>query len=150
MAEIIMMIAAIGFGMLVSGGVLTVLISVGLVPRFVQRTQTARHELLFENCIILGAASGCLFSIFAPQLHLGRVAGGAVTAVWGLFCGIYEGCVALAIAEMLDALPIFERRMKAGKNQRPNSMRPVITAVALGKMTGSLWYFYHAIHRYGG
>ena len=150
MISLILTIAAAGFGALVSAGVLTVLISVGLIPRFIQRTGTACDAFLYENFIISGTVAGCLISIFPSGLHLGRVMGGALLSVCGIFWGIFEGCVAIAVAEMLDALPIFQRRMEKRIRRHRRGIRPFITAVALGKLAGSLWYFYMGIYRYGG
>lgn len=150
MIQLVLTIAAAGFGALVSAGVLTVLISVGLIPRFIQRTGTACDELIYENFIVLGTVAGCLVSVFPPGLHLGRELGGAVLSLCGFFGGIFEGCVAIAVAEMLDALPIFQRRVEKRIDYQWKGIRPFITSVALGKLVGSLWYFYMGIYRYGG
>lgn len=150
MISLILTIAAAGFGALVSAGVLTVLISVGLIPRFIQRTGTACKELMYENFIVLGTILGCLFSVFPPELNLGKEIGGGLLAFCGFFGGIFEGCVAIAVAEMLDALPIFQRRAEKRMSNQMKGIRPFIAAVALGKLAGSLWYFYNGIYRYGG
>lgn len=150
MKQIVMLIAALGFGIMASGGVLTVLLSVGIVPRFVHHTGTAGYELWYENMIILGATAGCLMSVFPTEYHMGKVLGSVMLILFGLFSGIFEGCVAIALAEILDALPICERRLMNNSVMKIGGMRPFITAIALGKFVGSMWYFYHRIFRYGG
>lgn len=143
-------IAAVGFGILSSGGVLTVLLSVGLVPRFIQRTNTACDVIIYENYIILGAVIGGLYGVFPPHLRLDFFCGNLVLIFYGFFSGIFEGCVAITIAEMLDALPICERRLRGKNGNKINGMKPFITSIALGKMFGSLFYFYNHLYRYGG
>lgn len=120
------------FGMIVSAGVFTVLISVGLVPRFAGKTHTSRHVMLYENLIILGTLSGNVLSMWSFRLGL---------SAWllvpvGVFAGIFVGCLALAIAEMLDTIPIFARRIGFRKG-----LGFAVLSIALGKAAGSLLFF---------
>ena len=46
---VLLSIASLAFGMLVSGGVLTILVSVGLITRFADKTNTADHITKYEN-----------------------------------------------------------------------------------------------------
>lgn len=120
------------FGMIVSAGVFTVLISVGLVPRFAGKTHTSRHVMLYENLIILGTLSGNVLSMWSFRLGL---------SAWllvpvGVFAGIFVGCLALAIAEMLDTIPIFARRIGFRRG-----LGFAVLSIALGKAAGSLLFF---------
>jgi len=54
----------------------------------------------------------------------------------GVFAGMFVGCLALAIAEMLNSIPIFARRIGFR-----HGLGVAITAAALGKLLGSLIYF---------
>lgn len=49
---------------------------------------------------------------------------------------MFVGCLALAIAEMLNSIPIFARRIGFR-----HGLGVAITAAALGKLLGSLIYF---------
>ncbi len=60
---------------------------------------------------------------------------------YGLFSGIFVGSLALAIAEMLDSLPIYFRRVRLG-----GGLRVILLAVALGKMAGAFVYFYYEMY----
>ena len=64
--------------------------------------------------------------------------GGLLLAVFGIFAGMFVGCFAIAIAEMLDTIPIFTRRIKLGKG-----MGIVMLFLAVGKTVGALFYFYN-------
>lgn len=141
-------LGVIGFscGTVASGGIFSLLAAVGLVPRFAGKTKTAKYALWYEECIVLGAIWGTLFSLF-PQLGvIGKILQGlsltgflvsrAFLIVFGVFTGIFIGCLALAIAEMLNAIPIFARRIRLR-----HGLGICILAVILGKMFGSLLYF---------
>ena len=146
---IITIFAFFGFGLLSSGGVFTVFVTVGLVPRFADKTHTAHKIMLYENSIVAGAILGCLFSVY-PELTKrfgGEAAlsvipnwelwGSLFLAVFGIFAGMFVGCFAIAIAEMLNTIPIFTRRIRMGKGAGI-----VMLCLALGKTVGALIYFY--------
>ena len=144
---IILCVFGICFGMVVSGGVFTVLIAVGLLPRFAGKTDTARYEVLYEEFIIAGTVTGCIFSIFDFPYQIGRFVSNLPTwlyrastvgmlTVIGLFSGMFVGCLALAAAEMLDAIPIFTRRIGFR-----HGLGIIVVAIALGKLVGALLYF---------
>lgn len=55
----------------------------------------------------------------------------------GLFSGIFVGGWILALAEIVNIFPILTRRIGLTKG-----LSLVVIAIALGKMSGSLIYFY--------
>ena len=140
----IILLCIMGFssGLLVSAGVFTVLFVVGLVPRFAGKTNTARYELLYEECIIFGSIIACILSVFpingSLEMIMTRMSflGQALLILIGIFAGIFVGCLAIALAEALDGISIFARRIKLKKG-----LDIAIFSVALGKVTGSLIYF---------
>lgn len=140
-------------GLIVSAGVFTVLISVGLIPRFAGKMHVSRKVFVLENMVILGTLTGSFFSVFGEWGRVGsfvrahHIFGTATEGVWnftgtliqmvfGLFAGIFVGCLALAIAEMLNTIPIFARRIGFR-----HGLGIAILAVAFGKLLGSLIYF---------
>lgn len=140
----LLIISGFSFGILAAAGVFTVLIAVGLVPRFAGRTDTADHILFYEDCVVFGTITGMLFSVF-EQLHpyskliLMPVRTPAEIII-GFFTGCFVGCLALSIAEMLDSIPIFARRVRLKWG-----IGIAILFVALGKMAGALLYFIQGI-----
>ena len=139
---------ASGFG--VSGGVFTTLIAVGLIPRFAGKTHTAKHIFLYEEMVVCGTLFGDIISVFYPFLQIHEWTNTAAPlrilypyfslaflVIYGLFAGIFVGCLALAIAEMLDSIPIFARRMRFR-----HGVGVVILGMAMGKTLGSLIYFW--------
>lgn len=142
--------------MLAAAGVFTVLVAVGLVPRFAGRTHTGKKVVLYEEMVIFGTLFGCVFSVFARYCQIGAWlqgrfpehvksllgAGNVFQAVFGVFAGMFIGCLALAIAEMLDSIPIFSRRISFR-----HGLGFAILGMALGKLCGSLVYFAAEMHR---
>lgn len=161
--QIFMAVLGASFGFVVSGGVFTVLISVGLIPRFAGKMHIAGHIFVLEEMVVLGTLAGDFFSVFADWGHIGEwvlshapfgeartqniwyAVGNIVLIFFGIFSGIFVGCLALAIAEMLNTIPIFSRRIGFR-----HGLGIAILAVALGKLAGSLIYFTQAVYLYGG
>ena len=145
---IFLAICGLSGGILVSAGVFTVLLAVGLVPRFAGKTHTASKIFLYEETVIWGTLFGNAVSVFEDVFAAegSRITGGGSAwadilqngflVVLGLFAGIFVGCLALAIAEMLDSIPIFTRRIGLR-----HGLGFMILATALGKLVGSLLYF---------
>lgn len=154
-----LIILGAGFGLLASAGVFTVFVAVGLVPRFAGRTHTAGKILLYEEMVVFGTLLGGLWSVFPEYSQVGAwlqqqfptqqvavgMLGSLAQAVFGLFSGMFVGCLALAIAEMLDSIPILSRRISFR-----HGLGVAVLSMAIGKMLGSLWYFYEELHRTAG
>lgn len=154
--EILLAVIGASYGMLAAAGVFTVLVAVGLIPRFAGKMHTARKVILFEEMVIFGTVTGSFCSIFErysqfaaffqnryPQymstwLGLGNL----LQAVVGIFSGMFIGCLALAIAEMLDSIPIFTRRISFR-----HGIGLAVLSMAVGKLCGSLFYFWQELHQ---
>ena len=151
--QLLLALVGVSAGLIVSAGVFTVLISVGLIPRFAGKMHVAHKVFVLEEAVILGTLTGSFFSVYSEwgkvgaYVRLHDIFGSATEGVWnltgsliqivfGLFAGIFVGCLALAIAEMLNTSPVFARRIGFR-----HGLGIAILAVALGKLTGSLIYF---------
>ena len=160
---IFLTVLGVSAGVIVSGGVFTVLLAVGLIPRFAGKMHIAKHVFVLEEMVVLGTLVGNFLSVFSDYSRLGEwVLGkqlfgqGNTNGVWhfistlvlilfGVFSGIFVGCLALAIAEMLDTIPIFSRRIGFR-----HGVGIAILAVAIGKVLGSLVYFTQEFFLYSG
>ncbi len=112
--QVLLALCGVSFGVLASAGVFTVLASVGLVPRFAGKMHVARHIFALEEAVVFGTILGGCASVFYKSLGEGILPswlGTAFLIVFGLFAGMFVGCLALAIAEMLNSIPIFSRRI---------------------------------------
>ena len=154
--QLLLIAAGASYGLLSAAGVFTVLVAVGLIPRFAGKTHTARYVLLYEEMVIFGTLAGCFVTVFPEysqwgsflreqfpeKMRLWLAMGLAAQAVFGLLSGMFIGCLALAIAEMLDSIPIFARRISFR-----HGLGWAILGMAAGKLCGSLFYFATALHR---
>lgn len=129
---IILSFIGLSCGLIVSGGMFTVLLTVGLMPRFAGKTHTAKHVKLYESATILGTIFFCLMQLFEWEIPLTQI----FLGFFGLFSGIFVGSLAVAIAEMLDGIPIFARRI-----QFRRGLGIALLCLAIGKSFGSFIYF---------
>ncbi len=154
-------ICGMSFGLLSSAGVFTVLASVGLIPRFAGKMHVAKKVFVLEEAVVFGTLFGGFFSVFSRYGEVGkfvlarqifgtqtiavwRIIGNGFLILWGFFAGIFVGCLALAIAEMLNSIPIFARRVGFR-----HGLGLAIAAAAFGKLIGSLLYFSKGIYMSG-
>lgn len=151
-----LVLTGVSYGLLAAAGVFTVLAAVGLVPRFAGKTHTGKYVLVYEEMVIFGTLTGCILSIFSRYCRFGAWwqqhfpeqtallygIGAFFQAVFGLFAGMFVGCLALAIAEMLDSIPILTRRISFR-----HGLGLAVVSMAAGKLCGSLLYFLTELHR---
>ena len=125
-------IIGIGSGLVVAGAVYAFLTIVGVVPRLAQKTRTTGQIKGYETALALGGVFGTLTAIFQFYLPVGNVG----TVVISFANGIFFGCLAMSLAEVLNVLPIFSRRARLQRG-----MFFLVLAIAAGKFVGSLMYF---------
>ena len=117
MKYLITIFAFFGFGLLSSGGVFTVFVTVGLVPRFADKTHTARKIVLYENSIVAGAILGCLFSVYPDIVkEFGGKAALSLIPNWGMWgslllsvFGIFAGMFVFTLKHYFRIQKVFEQ-----------------------------------------
>ena len=126
--------AFIGFGsgLVVAGAVYAFITIVGVVPRLAQKTQTTGHIKFYESALLAGGVFGTTAGFFHFYIPFG--AAGAI--VVSIANGIFIGCLAMSLAEVLNVIPIFTRRARLQRG-----MFFLVMAIAVGKLAGSLLYF---------
>lgn len=157
--QVFLAVACASYGVLAAAGVFTIFVVIGLLPRFAGRTNTAAYIIRYENAVIYGTLLGTALTVFDgvwdlgarwqqfcvqywPQgFGLGHYMGGSVQLIWGFFGGIFIGCLALAIAEIVDSIPIFTRRVRFEKG-----ISLAVWGIAMGKLCGSLIYFFWGVY----
>ena len=124
----------IGFasGLVIAGAVYAFITIVGVVPRLAQKTHTTDKIRLYETALALGGIFGTLAGIFHFLVPIGHV--GVITA--SVINGIFVGCLAMSLAEVLNVIPILSRRVRLQRG-----MFFLVMAIAVGKLVGSLLYF---------
>ncbi len=131
--QIFMAIIGLSGGFVVAGGLFGLIVGLGVISDLADRTHTANRVHLYEDAVALGGVCGNIVQLYLLQV--------SYSAVWlslfGLFAGIFTGCWAMALTEILNVFPIFVRR---GKLIRAVSY--IILSIAIGKGMGSIIYFW--------
>lgn len=131
--QIFLGVVGLSGGLIIAGGVIALMVGLGVITRFVGISHCAKHVWIFEDAISLGALSGTILTVYQPNIPLGMPG----LILMGVFFGIFVGGWILALAEIVNIFPILARRIGLTKG-----LSVVIIAIALGKVTGSLFHFY--------
>ena len=131
---VVIILFGLSGGVIVAGGMFTALFTVGLIPRFAGKTHTGSYVMIYETAVIFGTILGNIVSMYHTSLPFGNV----TMAFYGLFSGIFVGCLALAIAEAFNGIPIFARRINFRRG-----LGIGILALAFGKFVGNMLYFFN-------
>ncbi len=130
--QIALAVIGLSAGITVAGGLFSFIIGLGVVSDLADRTHTGRHILLYEDATALGGMLGNLFFVFQIRIPYGAW----ILPLFGIFAGIFVGCWAMALAEILDVFPIFVRRAKLIR-----CIPWAILGIAIGKGIGALIFF---------
>ena len=131
--QILMAILGHSAGGIVAGGLFGFIVSLGVISDFADRTKTANQILLYEDAVALGGIVGNIlytYQIFIPGISW-------LLGVFGILAGIFVGCWAIALTEILNVFPIFTRRINLTKG-----ISYIILGVAIGKGIGSFLYVF--------
>lgn len=136
MQSLLIGIIGISAGVFTACGVCAVLTTVSVITRIAWKTGTTDRIRVYERCILAGAVMSTYLYIYEPVLGIHSVLSGGIIGFLGIFFGIFVGCLAVSLAEALDASTIMLRRIKLSKN-----IKYILLAVALGKFVGNLIFF---------
>lgn len=128
-----MALIGLSAGSIVAGGLFGFIVSLGVVSDFADRTGTANRIGLYEDAVTLGGIAGNLVLLYEIPL----TAISPLLGIFGIFSGIFVGCWALALAEVLNVFPIFLRRINVTKG-----IGFIILGIAIGKVLGASAYFF--------
>lgn len=131
--EILMALTALLAGAGVSAGVFAFVLVIGIIPRILEYSRTD-NIILVENVMICGVIAGNISSVASGSIAL--PAGQLIIALYGLCVGIFVGCIAVALAEILHTFPVIFKRMKLRAG-----LGIIIIFMAIGKAAGALFYF---------
>lgn len=131
-------------GGVIAAGVYAFLAIIGVYVRLMGKTGTRKHIILFETVIVLGGVLGNIVDIYEFPIYMGPFLGTVFLIAAGLSVGIFVGCLVMSLAETLKALPVISRRIHLAVG-----LQYVILAIAAGKLTGSLIYFWNSMASLG-
>lgn len=131
--ELFLALIGMSAGIVVAGGLFSFIVELGVIADFADRTHTADKILLYEDVVAAGAVLGNLFQIFGFHLP-GQM---FLLALFGVFSGVFVGCWAMALAEILNVFPIFMRRAGIARY-----LAVFILMTAMGKGLGNALFFW--------
>lgn len=132
-SKILLAIAGLSAGFIVASCVVAVFIMLGVIPRLAGVTKTAKYLMLYENCFIAGVIIGNLLTFYPIDIPLGTLG----LILFGGFSGVYIGCMAVALAEVVKTMPILSRRFNVRKG-----LPYLVIALALGKAIGTFIQYF--------
>ena len=126
-------------GIGVAAGTFAFFLVIRVLPRMLQKAKLNHKVIFMENLVIRGILFGTILSLFSWRKRwLFAILGKTLLTIYGMSAGIFAGCIAVALAEILDTFPIFFRRLKIQEHLAEG----LLFVMALGKMAGSLFYFF--------
>ena len=136
--KIILGWVAFGAGFAVAAGFIAFISLIGIVTRLSGITKTANAIPTYENSMAMGLILFNLLSLYAPRFSwISPKIGTIIIHIGSLLTGIFSGCLAGALAEVVNIIPIFSRRVKLRKG-----FPYMVKAAAVGKCIGCLIQFY--------
>ena len=137
--SIILLFVGLCSGLGVAAGTFAFFVVTRVLPRMIQKAKLEHKVIFLENILIRGVMFGTVLSFFLwRKKWLYVIFGKTLLTFYGLSAGIFSGCIAVALAEILDTFPIFFRRLKI----KEHLAEGFLFVMALGKMAGSLFYFF--------
>ena len=128
-------LAIIGFagGVSVAAGTFALITALGIVPRLAARMGVAGHVYKLESVIVLGGTIGSLLSVYHFPMRIGDVG----LVIFGIFAGIFVGCLSMALAEAVKVFPVLCQRINLSYG-----IYLLIFMMAAGKFLGALYQMY--------
>ncbi len=138
MKEILLAVIGVAGGISVAGGIFAFISVLEMIPRLACHFHIVDNAYHLETMIFLGGLVGSIITVF----HIAVPVGSIGLAIFGLFTGIFVGCLAMALAETLKVIPILTQRLKL-----VTGLPLLVTALALGKALASFYQLYFRMNR---
>lgn len=136
--SLFMIFVGLSSGIGVAAGTFAFLIVIRVIPRMIQKAKLEHKVIYIENIVFRGVMFGTILSLFSwKKKWLFELLGKTLLTIFGMSAGIFIGCLAVALAEILDTFPIFFRRI----HLKDEFGEVLLFVMALGKMLGSLFFF---------
>ena len=113
-----------------AGGLFAFLALIGVVTRLAAGTTTAKYITFYEDMSLLGCVGGNLLFLYGFSLPLGNI----FLGLYGIGAGVFTGCLAAALAEVVNMMPVLSERIHLKKG-----LAGIMAMFAFGKLAGSLF-----------
>lgn len=119
-------------GLLVAGGMFAFVTMIGVVQRMATGSKTAKYVCIYEDLVVIGVTLGNLIFLYEWKLPNSYI----ILSFFGIFSGMYVGCLSFALAETLNVLPILLKRIKIKMG-----LKYIVLLFAIGKCFGAIYQF---------
>lgn len=133
LAYVLLGLIGLAGGGAIAGAYVVVVSTLGVYTRLAAWAKEGRHLFRIELLLLAGTVLGTIVTNYDVSLPFGSIGLG----VLGLFFGIYTGCLAAAIADVVKLFPIFCRRVHLRKG-----LPYIIALVGAGKAIGTYVQFF--------
>lgn len=130
---IVYILLSLSAGTVIAASFVAFISLLGVFPALAEKYKLVKDYYLIEVFILLGATIGNIINLYEIPIPLGHI-GLFITLLFG---GIFVGCLAGALAEVLNVFPIVSRRFKIRKY-----LPYIIMFVGIGKLVGSLIQYF--------
>lgn len=130
--RILSIVWGLGTGVVLSTGIVSFISMIGIIPRLLSEPKIRSHYLAAGTAASLGIVVGTIFYTWEIYIPIPNI----FIAVFALAFGMFIGCLAVALAEILDVIPVMQRRLKLKKG-----LHLLIIALSIGKLVGALYYW---------
>ena len=127
--DVLFVLFCIIAGGAISAGYVAFITLLGVFQKLSEKIKAYQYSKTIETFIILGVTVGNLIYLFNLNLSIYGFCG---MFLFNLAGGIFTGCLAGALAETINVLPILSRRF-----QLRMLLPYLLVAAALGKLAGS-------------
>lgn len=128
----ILILIGLSSGGVIAAGFVSFITSLGIVGALADRTRTAKEVMRYEDAISLGGILGSLLYLYHIEIPFAYI----FMPVIGLGAGIFVGCWAMSLAEVINIFPILVRRLKLVRY-----IKIIVIGIALGKGVGMIILF---------
>ncbi|WP_062356171.1 stage V sporulation protein AB [Bacillus kwashiorkori] len=133
---LLVIFVGIACGIAVGAGFVAFLAVLGIIPRLIQLTKTAKMLIYYELAAVLGVICGSLLGLLEPVFFLSKW----LMMVVGISYGIFIGMLAAALTEVLNVFPILAKRIKLEER-----LLYLLMAFVFGKIFGSLFHWIYFV-----
>lgn len=130
--RILSIIWGLGAGTVLGTGIVSFISMIGVIPRLLSQPKIRSHYLAAGTAASLGIIVGTIFYTCEVYLPIPNI----LIGIFSLGYGMFIGCLAIALTEVLDVIPIMQRRLKLKKG-----LHLIIVVLSIGKLVGTLYYW---------
>ncbi|MDR1150233.1 MAG: stage V sporulation protein AB [Clostridiales bacterium] len=127
--ELILIFICFSSGLTISSAFAALIVQLKIINKLIFITKTEKFLKLYEIALILGIFFGGISKKIFLDIKLFGI-------LFFLCLGVFHGCLAMLLAEVLNVLPVFLKKINLKKY-----FNLLILSIALGKLFGCLIYY---------